>query len=112
MTTSFDASHYQRILERWRVLAEQRLEHMTLLYETGRWRRYFSEEKFVGAIRETRTAVETWRRLAPDEAIVSQLFVPPDEPPVTTMTQPASTGRTQPPPSPFTATMEQRRSVA
>ena len=112
MTTSFDASQYQRVLERWRALAERRLEHMTLLYETGRWRRYFSEERFIGVIRETRTAVETWRRLAPDEALVSQVFAASDEPPATARAQPATPGRTQPPPSPFAATMEQRRSVA
>lgn len=94
------------------MLAERRLEHMTLLYESGRWRRYFSEEKFVGVIRETRTAVETWRRLAPDETIGSQRIAASDEPPVTAGAQPASTGRTQPPPSPFTTTLEQRRSVA
>lgn len=99
MTTPFDASQYQRVLERWRALAERRLEHITLLYETGRWRRYFSEEQFIAVIRETRAAVEAWRKIAPERATVAQLFEMSDEP---------ALARTQPPPSPFTAAMDQR----
>jgi uncharacterized repeat protein (TIGR03809 family) len=79
MTTSFDAERYQRALERWRVLAEQRLEHMTVLYESGRWRRYFSEEQFIAVIRETRTAVEAWRRIVPQQERVAQMFAMADE---------------------------------
>ena len=74
MTTSFDAERYQRALERWRALAEQRLEHMTVLYESGRWRRYFSEEQFIGVIRETRTAVNEWRRIVPEHETIAALF--------------------------------------
>lgn len=102
MMTIFDALHYQRVLERWRVLAERRLEHLTLLYETGRWRRYFSEEQFIGVIRETRAAVQTWQRIAPEQVSGSQLPIPSEEPIAT---------RTQPPPSPFAAD-EHRHSVA
>ena len=65
MTAPFDATRYQRTLERWRVLADRRLEHMTLLYDTGRWRRYFTEEKFLAIIRETKHAADQWHRLAP-----------------------------------------------
>lgn len=64
MTAPFDATQYQRALERWRVLADQRLEHMTLLYDTGRWKRYFTEEKFLKIIRETKDAADQWHRLA------------------------------------------------
>jgi uncharacterized repeat protein (TIGR03809 family) len=103
MTAPFDASQYQRVLERWRVLAEQRLEHMTQLYETGRWRRYFNEEQFIRVIRETRTAVDAWQRIAPAQATVAQLFPVQHEP---------ALGRTQPPPSPFTSATESQRSVA
>jgi uncharacterized repeat protein (TIGR03809 family) len=48
---------------RWRKLAEQRLEHITDLFVTGRWRRYFSEADFLELVRQTRDAVATWRRL-------------------------------------------------
>ena len=32
---------------RWQTLAEQRLEYLTELFETGRWRRYHSEIAFL-----------------------------------------------------------------
>lgn len=124
MTAPSDALRYQRALERWRVLAEDRLEHMTQLYESGRWRRYFSEERFLGIIRETKAAVELWQRLAPEqrlaqeqrlapelEAAVAQVFALPVErvEPAEEPAEPAFV-RTQPPPSPFET--EPQRSVA
>ncbi len=66
MTPSFDAQRYQHALERWRVLAENRLAHITDLYETGRWQLYFSERDFLATVRATRAAVETWQKLVPD----------------------------------------------
>jgi uncharacterized repeat protein (TIGR03809 family) len=101
MTIPFDASRYQQTLERWRVLAERRLEHMTHLYDTGRWRRYFNEEQFLAIVRDARACVDVWRKIAPEQATVAQLFAVPDEPvPV----------RTPPPPSPFA--VDAQRSVA
>jgi uncharacterized repeat protein (TIGR03809 family) len=58
----------QEILDRWCALAEQRLDHLTELFETGRWRRYHSELSFLENIQEAKNAVETWRRLATREA--------------------------------------------
>ncbi|MDQ8732586.1 TIGR03809 family protein [Bradyrhizobium sp. LHD-71] len=105
MTTAFDALRYQRALEGWRALAEGRLEHMTQLYESGRWRRYFSEEKFLSVIRETKAAADAWRRIAPQEtpAAAAQVIAMPSID--------SAFVRTQPPPSPF-ATIEAQRSVA
>jgi uncharacterized repeat protein (TIGR03809 family) len=100
MTTTFDAARYQRALERWRMLAERRLEHMSLLYETGRWRRYFTEERFLNIIRETTASVERWRQIAPEQAPDAQLMALSASPTFV---------RTQPPPSPFAA---EQRSVA
>ena len=62
MTHRDDAA--SRVLDRWRLLAEQRLEHLTELFESGRWRRYHSERTFLENIREAKEAVETWRDLA------------------------------------------------
>jgi uncharacterized repeat protein (TIGR03809 family) len=56
------------IVARWCNLAEQRLEHLTELFETGRWRRYHSEEAFLENIKEARAAVDTWRELLSREA--------------------------------------------
>ena len=63
---------------------------MTLLYETGRWRRYFTEEQFLSIIRETRDAADRWHRLAPDTEPMVRL-VPEAGP---------AFGRSEPPPLP------------
>ena len=80
------------------MLAERRLEHMSLLYETGRWRRYFSEERFLGIIRETAASVERWRELAPEQAN-AQYFGSSSEPGFV---------RTPALPSPFATEIDQR----
>ncbi|HLZ05537.1 MAG TPA: TIGR03809 family protein [Bradyrhizobium sp.] len=56
------------VLGRWRMLAEQRLEHLTELFESGRWRRYYGEVAFLENIREAKVAVETWRGLSAPRA--------------------------------------------
>jgi len=60
--------HAQDILNRWCIVAEQRLDYLTDLYESGRWRRYHSERAFMENLREAKNAVETWRVLAHREA--------------------------------------------
>jgi uncharacterized repeat protein (TIGR03809 family) len=57
------------IAERWRALAEQRLEHLTEMFETGRWRRYHSELAFLENIQEAKRAVQAWRLLAAGEDV-------------------------------------------
>jgi uncharacterized repeat protein (TIGR03809 family) len=68
MAQRADLTRAQEILDRWCALAEQRLEHLTELFETGRWRRYHSEVSFLENIQEAKNAVETWRSLATREA--------------------------------------------
>jgi uncharacterized repeat protein (TIGR03809 family) len=68
MAQRADVTRAQEILDRWCALAEQRLEHLTELFETGRWRRYHSELSFLENIQEAKKAVETWRSLATREA--------------------------------------------
>ena len=65
----------QEILNRWCALAEQRLDHLTELFETGRWRRYHSEVSFLENIQEAKSAVETWRKLASREALLDNSAV-------------------------------------
>ena len=65
-----DAMRGRAIVERWCVLAEQRLEYLTELFETGRWRRFFSETAFLENIQEAKAAVDTWRDLLYREATV------------------------------------------
>ncbi|UPJ61668.1 TIGR03809 family protein [Bradyrhizobium sp. 192] len=52
------------VAARWCALAEQRLQHLSEMFETGRWRRYHSEIAFLENIQEAKRAVETWRALA------------------------------------------------
>ena len=63
-----DVGRGRDIVARWCNLAEQRLDHLTELFETGRWRRYHSEQAFLENIREARAAVEIWRDLEMREA--------------------------------------------
>jgi hypothetical protein len=68
MTQPLDAARGRDVLARWCHLAEQRLEYLTELFETGRWRRFHSEVAFLENIREAKAAVETWRDLSTREA--------------------------------------------
>ena len=63
-----DVTRGRDVVARWCALAEARLEHLTELFETGRWRRYHSERAFLENIQEAKAAVETWRALATREA--------------------------------------------
>ena len=58
----------REIVARWCNLAERRLEYLTELWDTGRWRRFHSEIQFLQNIQEAKAAVETWRALARREA--------------------------------------------
>jgi uncharacterized repeat protein (TIGR03809 family) len=63
MTHRLDVTRGRDIVGRWCTLAEQRLDHLTELFETGRWRRYHSERAFLENIQEAKAAVELWRDL-------------------------------------------------
>jgi uncharacterized repeat protein (TIGR03809 family) len=63
MTHRMDVARGRDIVGRWCSLAEQRLDHLTELFETGRWRRYHSEGAFLENIQEAKAAVELWRDL-------------------------------------------------
>jgi uncharacterized repeat protein (TIGR03809 family) len=68
MTHRVDGARGRDIVARWCNLAEQRLEYLTELFETGRWRRFHSERDFLENIQEARAAVEIWRNLEMREA--------------------------------------------
>jgi uncharacterized repeat protein (TIGR03809 family) len=68
MTHQLDVARGRGVVARWCALAEARLEHLTELFETGRWRRYHSERAFLENIQEAKAAVETWRDLSLREA--------------------------------------------
>jgi uncharacterized repeat protein (TIGR03809 family) len=68
MTLQVDVARGRNVVARWCNLAEQRLEYLTELFETGRWRRFHSELAFLENIQEAKAAVETWRDLLSREA--------------------------------------------
>jgi uncharacterized repeat protein (TIGR03809 family) len=68
MTHQIDVARGRDTVARWCALAEQRLEYLTELFETGRWRRFHSELAFLENIQEAKTAVGVWRDLSLREA--------------------------------------------
>jgi uncharacterized repeat protein (TIGR03809 family) len=68
MTHQLDVARGRNTVARWCALAEQRLEYLTELFETGRWRRFHSELAFLENIQEAKAAVGIWRDLSLREA--------------------------------------------
>jgi uncharacterized repeat protein (TIGR03809 family) len=68
MTHRADVARGRDIVARWCDFAERRLEYLTELFETGRWRRYHTEQEFLENIQEAKAAVDTWRDLLTREA--------------------------------------------
>jgi uncharacterized repeat protein (TIGR03809 family) len=52
---------------KWHALAERRRNHLTELYESGAWQRYFTEETLRAHMREAVREVERWSAML-DEA--------------------------------------------
>jgi uncharacterized repeat protein (TIGR03809 family) len=75
MTYRSDVTRGRNVVARWCALAERRLEYLTELFETGRWRRFHSEVAFLENIREAKSAVETWRDLLTREVSVDNSAV-------------------------------------
>jgi len=73
MTHPGDLARGRDTVARWCNLAERRLEHLTDLFETGRWRRFHTEQSFLENIREAKQAVETWRDLMARDAAPDHL---------------------------------------
>jgi len=53
-----------RITLQWQALAERRLRDYTELYRSGRWQRYYTEERFIALMNDVAQSVSTWRKLA------------------------------------------------
>ena len=49
---------------RWSDLANRRRSYFIDLYETGRWKLYYTEAEFVLQMREVFQAAERWEKLA------------------------------------------------
>jgi uncharacterized repeat protein (TIGR03809 family) len=58
----------RQIVERWADLAERRLDYLTDLFDSGRWRRFHTEADFLDNVQEAKVAVDRWRAMATQEA--------------------------------------------
>ena len=73
MTHLDDLARGRDTVARWCNLAEKRLEHLTDMFESGRWRRFHTEQAFLENFREAKAAVETWRDLMARDAAPAHL---------------------------------------
>ena len=83
MTLRTDVVRSRDLLACWCELAEERLEYLTEMFESGRWRRYYSEYAFLENIREAKRAVETWRVLlasSPGNSAIGISWLAPERP--------------------------------
>jgi uncharacterized repeat protein (TIGR03809 family) len=64
MSVRLPAHALDEVAQKWRALAERRRAHFVELYESGRWRHYYSEEEFLYRMREAVRLSERWARIA------------------------------------------------
>jgi uncharacterized repeat protein (TIGR03809 family) len=64
MTHRPDVACSRELAARWCALAERRLDHLTELFDSGRWRRYYTEQSFLDDLRHAKAAVQTWQALS------------------------------------------------
>ena len=50
---------------KWRDLAERRRAHVVELFESGRWRHYYSDTEFLVEMRKAMAIAQKWAQLAP-----------------------------------------------
>jgi uncharacterized repeat protein (TIGR03809 family) len=64
MQTRTTAIPPDQVAQRWRDLADRRRSYFIELYQSGRWKLYYSEADFVSRLREVVEAAEKWEKLA------------------------------------------------
>jgi uncharacterized repeat protein (TIGR03809 family) len=53
-----------QIALKWHDLAQRRLDYYTELYRSGRWRHYYTQERFAVRMLDVINAARKWRDLA------------------------------------------------
>jgi uncharacterized repeat protein (TIGR03809 family) len=63
-----------QIALKWHDLAQRRLDYYTELYRSGRWRHYYTQERFAVRMLDVINAARKWRDLAglPPAAVAEQ----------------------------------------
>lgn len=54
----------EQIALKWHDLAQRRLDYYTELYRSGRWRHYYTQERFAVRMLDVINAARKWRDLA------------------------------------------------
>jgi uncharacterized repeat protein (TIGR03809 family) len=67
MATSFTGA-LDAVSHKWRRLAERRQAHLVELFQTGRWKHYYTEEQLHRYLREADRLTERWAEIAPPAA--------------------------------------------
>jgi uncharacterized repeat protein (TIGR03809 family) len=71
--------NWERITLKWRDLAERRRRHYIELFESGRWKRYYSDAKFLNELRAAIIASNHWAKIAPHpEESAGETAAPPE----------------------------------
>lgn len=65
MSARLPAHALDEVAQKWRLLAQRRRAHFVELYESGRWKHYYSEEQFLYRMREAIHLSERWAQIAP-----------------------------------------------
>lgn len=59
------------VIRKWRCLAQRRKEHFVELYESGRWRLYYTDAELIERLREAIRGVDRWS--ATEQAAIDRL---------------------------------------
>jgi uncharacterized repeat protein (TIGR03809 family) len=72
------APAFDEVAQRWRALAERRRAHFIELFQSGRWRHYYSEQQFLDSLRDAVRISERWAEIAPPPAteVAAEQFGP------------------------------------
>ena len=57
-------SRLDKTSRKWHDLSERRLAYFIELYRSGRWRQYYTEQRFIACMVDVVRAVTIWKRLA------------------------------------------------
>ncbi len=58
------APRFDEMSRKWLALVERRLAYYAGLYQSGRWRRYYTPQGFAAHIGDAMKAVAIWKELA------------------------------------------------
>ena len=70
-------ANFDEIARKWRDLADRRLEYFITLYQSGRWKHYYTREDFTLRMVDVIKAAKAWGELA--DRTTAERTVTPDD---------------------------------